>query len=566
MSNPADLVVTNGKVMTVDRGNAIAQAVAIRGRRIAAVGGAGEISALIGPGTRVIDAGGKAVIPGLIDGHSHMDREGLKPVFPSLAGCGCIDDVLQRIKALADAAAPGDWVVTMPIGEPPYYWDTPNNLRENRYPTRWELDEVAPHNPVYIRPIWGYWRHIQPLDSVANSAALKLAGIDSAFQSPSAEIELERDPKSGDYNGIIHEWTYMPIAELSFFSMAPGFTHSDRVDGIKRAMTILNSTATTSVLEEHGAARDLIQAYQDVHQSGAASVRANLVFSPSWGGAAKPDYAKVLESWGGWLGGRGLGDAMLRVSGMYTEYGISLESMMRATSSPYNGWSGFNYDCGVPRDRMKEFMLEAARNKIRICTITIDYLDLYEEVNREVPIGDMRWVIGHLDCVTEDQARRIADLGIVMTTHTNRYIYKQSHITRDEIGVENENDIVPLRRLLDAGIKFGLATDNVPTTLFYPIWQTVSRYNMHIDAPVGLDQRLTREDALRSATMGGAYLTFEEDEKGSIEDGKLADLAVLTDDPLTCAEIDLKDIKAETTIVDGRIVFQREDGQREDGT
>ena len=136
--NPADLVVTNGKIITVDPGDSLAEAVAVRGNRIAAVGGAAEISTLTGPNTRVIDAGGKAVIPGLIDGHSHMDREGLKPVFPSLSGCGSIDDVLQRIKALADKAAPGEWVVTMPIGEPPYYWDTPNNLREKRYPTRWE--------------------------------------------------------------------------------------------------------------------------------------------------------------------------------------------------------------------------------------------------------------------------------------------------------------------------------------------------------------------------------------------------------------------------------------------
>ncbi len=559
--NPADLVVTNGKIITVNPGDSLAEAVAVRGNRIVAVGGAAEISTLTGPNTRVIDAGGKAVIPGLIDGHSHMDREGLKPVFPSLSGCGSIDDVLQRIKALADKAAPGEWVVTMPIGEPPYYWDTPNNLREKRYPTRWELDEVAPDNPVYIRPIWGYWRHIQPLDSVANSRALELAGIDSKFQSPSEEIEFERDAESGDYNGVIHEWTYMPIAELSYFAMAPGFTHDDRVAGIKRAMTILNSTATTSVLEEHGAARDLIQAYQEVNQAGVASVRANLVFSPSWGGPEKPDYEKVLASWGGWLGGQGLGHDMLRVAGMYTEYGITLESALRSQSSPYNGWSGFNYDCGVPRERMKEFLLEAARNKIRVCTITINYLDLYEEVHREVPIDGMRWVIGHLDCVTEDQARRIADMGVVMTTHTNRYIYKQSHITRDEIGVENEHLIVPLRMLLDSGVNVGLATDNVPTTLFYPIWQTVSRYNMHLKAPVGLGQRLGREDALRCATMGGAYLTFEEDRKGSIEDGKLADLAVLTDDPLTCAEDDLKDIKAETTIVDGRIVYQREDAQ-----
>ena len=559
MAAPADLVVTRGKIVTVDRAFSLAEAVAIRGERIAAIGGAAEIDSLIGPDTRVIDAQGRTVIPGLIDGHAHMDREGLKPVFPSLAGCDCIDDVLQSIKALVEKAEPGAWIVTMPIGEPPYYWDTPDNLREKRYPTRWELDEVAPDNPVYIRPIWGFWRHIQPLDSVANSRALALAGIDGKTECPVKEIEFERDPGSGEPNGIIHEWTYMPIAELSYFGMAPGFTHDDRVAGIKRAMAVYNSTGTTSVLEEHGAAQELIQAYQTVNAAGAATVRANLVFSPSWGGPREPDYASVLGKWGGWLGGRGLGDPWLRVSGMFTEFGISLDSIWRSKSSPYTGWSGFNYDHGVPRERMKDFMIEAARNDIRIATITMGYLDLIEEVDKVAPIRDKRWIVGHLDRVTDDQIKRIVDLGIVMTTHTNRYIYKQSHIMRDEIGAENEDEIVPLRKLLDAGIHVGLATDNVPTTLFYPVWQTVSRHNMHLDAPVGLGQALSREDALRCATHEGAYLTFEEDQKGSLEDGKLADMAILSADPLTCAEDDIKDIVAETTIVGGKVVYQREE-------
>ena len=561
MAEIADLVVTNGKIITVDGAFSMAEAVAARGERIIAVGGAAELGEMIGPDTSVVDAGGRAVMPGLIDGHSHLDREGLKSVFPSLAGCACIDDVLERIAALAADAEPGEWIVTMPIGEPPYYWDTPNNLREKRYPTRWELDRVAPDNPVYIRPIWGFWRHIQPLDSIANSRALALAGIDAATQSPMPEIEFERDAETGEPNGIIHEWTFMPIAELSFFRMAPGFTHDDRVAGLKRAMEIHNRTGTTSVLEEHGAAQELIQAYQAVNAAGEASVRANLIFSPSWGGPTAPDYGAILQSWGGWLGGRGLGDPWLRVAGMFTEYGISADSLWRSKSSPYTGWSGFNYDCGVPREHMLDYMIEAARNDIRMSTITLDYLDLYEEVDKIVPIGDKRWIIGHLNTVTEDQAKRIADLGIVMTTHTNRYIYKQSHITRDEIGPENENDIAPLRRLLDAGIHVGLATDNVPTSLFYPIWQTVSRHNMHIDAPVGLGQALSREDALRCATIEGAWLTFEENEKGSLEVGKLADMAVLSADPLTCPTDDIKDIVADTTIVGGKVVWAGETDQ-----
>ncbi|MDE0335822.1 MAG: amidohydrolase family protein, partial [Defluviicoccus sp.] len=125
MAAPADLAIVRGKAIAVDARGTIAEAVAVAGDRIAAIGSAAEIEPLIGPETVRIDAGGRAVVPGLIDGHAHLDREGLKPVFPSLAGCRSIDDVLARIEALVADAEPGEWIVTMPIGEPPYYWDVP---------------------------------------------------------------------------------------------------------------------------------------------------------------------------------------------------------------------------------------------------------------------------------------------------------------------------------------------------------------------------------------------------------------------------------------------------------
>ena len=559
MAGPADLIVTGAKVITVDPSFSMAEAVAVRDDKIIAVGGAADVAALAVDHTRIIDAGGRVVIPGLIDAHAHMDREGLKPVFPSLAGCESIDDVLQRIAALVSEAEPGEWVVTMPIGEPPYYFDVPDNLREKRFPTRWELDRVAPDNPVYIRPIWGYWRHIQPLDSIANSRALEIAGINRDTAPPSETIEFEKDPDTGEPNGIIHEWSYMPIAELSYFAAAPRFTHDDRVAGLKRAMRTYNATGTTSVFEEHGCAQELIQAYQAVNAEGAATVRANLVFSAAWGAGDDVDYAGTLASWTGWLGGRGLGDSWLRVAGMFTQFGVSIDSIMQAKSAPYTGWGGFYYDSGVPRERMKEFLIEAARNDIRITTITTDYFELFEEVNKVVPIGDKRWVVGHLDAITEDQARRLADLGVAMSTHTNRYIYKHGHLLRDELGPDRENDIVPLKRLREAGVHVSLATDNVPTTLFYPIWHLVARRNMYVDDRIAPEQALSREDALRCATIEGAWLSFEEHVKGSIEPGKLADMAVLSDDPLTCPEDEIKDIVAETTLVGGRVVHQRDE-------
>ena len=555
-----DLILAGGKVVTVDRTFGIEQAVAVKGERIMAVGGAADIRALADSATKIVDLAGKTVIPGLIDGHSHMDREGLKPVFPSLAGCRSIADVLACIRDIARTRKPGDWIVTMPIGDPPYYWDTPNNLAERRYPTRRELDEAAPENPVYIRPIWGFWRHVLPIDSVANSLALALAGIGKTTPAPCESVVFEKDAATGDLTGLIRENTYMPIVELGFFNSMPRFTSADRMNGLKQSMRLYNATGTTSVLEEHGVAQELISAYQAVRATGQSTVRATLVFSPAWGpagGANGPDYGAVLRSWAGWLGNRGLGDDWLRVEGLFTEFGVTLENLWRAKASPYTGWSGFNYDCGVPRERMVDFLTEAARADIRMAALWPEFIDLYAEVNKRVPIAGKRWIVGHLNRLTPAQIRTVVELGIVITTHTNRYLYKEGHLTRQAVGPTLENEIVPLKSLREAGAHVGLATDNVPTSLFHPIWHAVSRFNRYSEDSIAPAQKVSREDALRMATNEGAYLTFEEDVKGAIEPGKLADMAILSDDPLACAEDAIKDIVAETTIVGGRIVYER---------
>ena len=551
-----DLIVTNAKVVTINPSNRIAEAVASKGEYIMAVGGTAEVSNLAGPNTRTIDAAGRTVIPGLMDGHAHMDREGLKDVFPSLEGCRSVDDILNRISTIAGNTKSGEWIVTMPVGDPPYYWNVPGCLAENRFPTRQELDDAAPNNPVYIRPIWGYWRHQLPLESVANTEALELAGISKDIDPATSTIEFEKDG-TGELTGLIREQHFMPVAELGYFQMAPRFTHSDRITGLKKAMGIYNSTATTSILEEHGAAQELISAYQAVNAAGDATVRAHLIYSPAWGGAQDIDYGTIMQNWTAWLGQYGLGDNWLRVGGMFTDTGMDADAMFRATAAPYTGWSGFNYDNGVPQNRIVEFMIEAARNGIRLAVIGPRFLEMFDEVNRAIDITDKRWIIGHLDTLNADQIQKASDLGVVMTTHTNRYIYKHGHILRDELGPERLNDIAPVRRLLDAGVNIALATDNVPTTLFYPIWHVVSRWNMVSNDRIAPEQAISREEALRCGTMGGAHLTFEEDRKGSLEEGKLADMAVLSTDPLTCTEEEIKDIVADITIVGGKVVYER---------
>lgn len=185
-------------------------------------------------------------------------------------------------------------------------------------------------------------------------------------------------------------------------------------------------------------------------------------------------------------------------------------------------------------------------------------LEVFEEVNREIDITRQRWVLGHISVLSAEQIAKVRDLGLVVTAHTNRYVYKEGHLLKQKLGPERENDIAPLRSLMDAGVRVSLATDNVPTSMFYPIWQSLSRRNRYTGESIAPAQALTREQALRAATLAGAYVTWEESIKGSLEVGKLADLAILSHDPLTVDEDAIKDIVAEMTFVDGRIVYERE--------
>src|SRR5262245_36596046 len=224
---PADLILKNGKVITVDGAFRIAPAIAVSDERIVAVGSNEDMAAHTGPMTHVIDLRGRAVVPGLIDGHAHMDREALRAVFPSLGPVRSIRDIQDRIAELARGKRPGEWIVTMPIGEPPYYFDVPGSLAEKRWPTRHELDQAAPDNPVYIRSIWGYWRGSFPLVSIANTKALKRAGITRATVSPVESLTIERDA-NGDPTGVFVEGAVRQRAGLTWLRSWSRLTYAAR--------------------------------------------------------------------------------------------------------------------------------------------------------------------------------------------------------------------------------------------------------------------------------------------------------------------------------------------------
>src|SRR6516162_1656458 len=313
---PASIILNNGKVVTLDRPSTIAQAVAVAGNRIIAVGPSDTMAQHIGPGTRVIDLKGQTVVPGLIDGHAHMDRKALRNVFPSLGPVRSIRDIQDRIAELARSKRPGEWIVTMPIGDPPFYFDVPDILAEKRWPTRQELDAAAANNPVYIRSIWGFWRGTLPLVSCANAEALKRAGITRNTISPVETLTIQKDG-NGDPTGVFIEQEFQPVAELVWFREATRFSHADRVRALPQSARMYNSVGTTSVFKGHGVATELLKAYKEVHGAGDLTVRATLAISPNWKAADNAPLGALVEGWAGWLAEPGLGDDWLKMSGLF---------------------------------------------------------------------------------------------------------------------------------------------------------------------------------------------------------------------------------------------------------
>ena len=183
-------------------------------------------------------------------------------------------------------------------------------------------------------------------------------------------------------------------------------------------------------------------------------------------------------------------------------------------------------------------------------------LDFYEEVDKQIPLKGRRWVVSHVNVISPRDIERIARMGLVLTTHTNAYLYKALETTASKLKPEQYDDIVPMNALREAGVTVSLATDNVPISLWYPVAQTVARKDFKTKRMFGEKQALSRMNALRAATATGAYLTFDEAKKGSLEVGKYADLAVLSADPLTVAEDKLADMTAQMTMVGGKIVHE----------
>ena len=420
----ADSVLINGKIVTVDKNFSIVQAVAIQGGKLIAVGTNDEVKSLIGPNTKVIDLRGETVTPGFIDGHAHMDREGLRYLYPSLDGAKTKAEILARIEQEIKKVSPGEWVVTMPVGQPPFYFDTLDLLRKGEIPNRWDLDKVSPNNPVYIRHIWGYWNR-PPLISIANSKALELGRITANTVSPYGGVQIDKDLNTGQPTGIFLEWSYVPTIEFNLFRDAPRFSHAMRVEALKKSMEVYNSYGTTSIYEGHGIAPEVMWVYKDLWAQGKMNVRSYLVISPNWD--AGKDNAVLLRDWAAYAGGKGFGDDMLNIGGVFLQLGGDPDvARICKAAMPYTAWAAYIYDSTTPEEfeKLTSTVVNGGLRLNAIAGSPTPVLNVLEKVGNAADLSKQRIVLEHLSVVTQEDIERMKKLGVVVTTIPPSTIWK----------------------------------------------------------------------------------------------------------------------------------------------
>jgi predicted amidohydrolase YtcJ len=561
-----DLILHGGRVYTVDAGDRVVEAVAIRGGRVAAVGGTDEIRRLAGPATRQVALGGRAVLPGFVDGHPHMDMVGLGLIRPSLDTVRSIDEVLAVVAAEVKRRRPGEWVVCNPIGVEPDLFKMPGLLKEGRWPTRHDLDRVSPDNPVYIEPAI----LAAPGHAFVNSAALRLAGITRDTTAPDG-VKVELDEK-GEPTGHVLDYNFpklIPDAYNSFrpdralFPMVPVFTQEQIVEAVRAGMKAFNAAGITAIYEGHGIPAAQQRAYLDLWSARELTVRTYFVISypvPVYADAVAGE--ALIRETSRYAAGPGFGDDLLKFGGL----GFSFDSASAIGASlmrePYVGARGTKWH-GVQLtsdETFKAILWNAARANLRVqvqCAggAAIDrILAMYEEIDREIPICGKRWVIEHCQFPSPENMATCRRLGVIPTSTTN-FLWLYGSVYVRSFGRELAQDAIPFKPWLDAGIPVVQSTDGKPYQPMFAFWQMLARRDGLTGETLSTPkQRLSRAEALRMYTMNGANVMFCENDIGSLTPGKLADLVVLSQDIMTIDEDRIPETQVLATLLGGRAV------------
>ena len=522
-----DYVVINAKVFTIDVDQPQAEAFAVKGDRFTAVGSSSDIRNLASSRTETIDAEGMTVVPGFIDAHSHPSSAGVNELVQVNADLRSITEIKEALRQRAAITQEGQWVRAFK------YDDT--KLAEGRPINRFDIDEVVPNHPAVVGHRGGH-------TGVYNSMALALAGVTSETPDPPGG-RFYRD-SNGVLTGLAAE-----RARYVFNSLIPSdSTREQRRDGVKLITELMTKAGLTSV-HQTGASRNDMIAYQDARADG--GMRFRMYLFPR---------VQLFEDLVNAGIRSGFGDEVLRIGAVkFSADGSASERTMRM-STPFEGRPDDYGILTMSQEEIHEAVENAHRNDFQIGIhangdVTIEMvLNAYERVQRLWPRNDPRHRIEHCSLVNPALLQRIKDLGVIPAPF---YTYVHYHGNKwVEYGEEKMRWMFAHKSFLDYNIPVAPASDYTPGP-FEPMMALQSMVTRKdFDGRVwGPNQRITIDQAMRICTLNGAYASFEENIKGSISAGKLADFVILADDPHDVDPDNIKNIEIVRTVVGGTTMY-----------
>lgn len=529
----ADTVYMNGNIYTVDENFSKVEAIAIKGQYIIGTGSKTEVEKFVSPSTQVIDLQGKTVIPGLIEGHMHYPGEGQKLIKLDVFWKPK-DVILAAVKAEADRLPDGEWITGG--GWNQEVWDIPE------FPTKEDLDSVAPNNPVALKRTCGHATWV-------NSLALKLGEITKDTPNPQGG-EILKDA-NGEPTGILTD-----TAAAFVNSKIPPLTEERKKEALLLAQEELFSYGLTTSMDAGSGVED-IQQMKDLYESGDLKIRLYVMVDS--GPDAEAYYEKGPEV--------GLYDNRLTMNCIkfYTDGSLGARSAWMLEE--YSDRAGHFGNSRHTYDEFYELIKAARDNGFQVATHAIgdaankQVVDIYEKVLSENPLEDHRYRIEHFQVATLEDIQRIADLGIIPAMQSV-HATSDKNMAEDRVGSERIKGAYAWRKVLNTGniIVNGSDANVELVNPYHGLYAAVTRAGRDGE-PVGgwyPEECMTREEALRSFTIWAAYGQFEDKIKGSLEEGKLADFVVIDRDYMTCPSSDIKDILPLTTVVGGEVVYTKD--------
>jgi predicted amidohydrolase YtcJ len=529
----ADLIITNAKVWTVDKASPTAQAVAVLGDRIVAVGANVDIDAWRGPATKLIDAGEKLLLPGFNDAHVHFVSGGSQLDAVQLNDVTNPEEFARRIGERSKRTAKGEWIVG---GD----WDE-TKWNPAKLPSKELIDALTPDTPVFV---YRYDGHL----GLANSLALRMAGVTAKTPDPPGGV-LVRDEK-GNPTGILKD-----AAMDSVYKVMPALSHEQRLRVVKRALAHAASLGVTSAQDMNPDYAD-IAVYSELLQRGELTTR--LYVAPYITGVDDQAKLGIRHAFGG---------PFLQMGAVKAYADGSLGSSTAYFFEPFVGQPnnhGLLSDEMHPVSLMRERMMKADAAGIQICTHAIGdqgisiILDLYADVVKAHGEADRRFRIEHAQHMAAKDFDRFAKLHVIASVQPYHAI-DDGRFAEGRIGHDRSSRTYAFRTFLDHGVRlaFGTDWDVAPLNPLLGLYAAVTRATLDGKNLDGWfpEQKLTVTEAVEAYTMGSAYAEFQEKEKGSITTGKLADMVLLSDDIFSIAPEKIRDVKVEKTILGGKVIW-----------